>query len=131
MYGLSDHSNIIPLTRLRALLQGSSRYSTCTPGSLEHTFVLAEYLRCGEVEAVGCSRRGEGRRDLLHLAGPAPPLRLGGALCSREPLLEPGDRLAPFGAERLLDPLGPCDVADREQERRAPFRPRGVGRLDR
>src|SRR5207237_7978166 len=29
MYGLSDHSKPIPLTRLSAELQGSSRYWTC------------------------------------------------------------------------------------------------------
>jgi len=28
MYGFSDHVNAIPLTRLSATLQGSSRYST-------------------------------------------------------------------------------------------------------
>jgi hypothetical protein len=31
MYGLSDQSNGMPLTRLSATLQGSSRYSTLTP----------------------------------------------------------------------------------------------------
>ena len=31
MYGLSDQSNIIPLTRLSATLQGSSRYSARMP----------------------------------------------------------------------------------------------------
>ena len=39
MYGFSDHENIIPLTRLSATLQGSSRYSARTCGSIEHMFV--------------------------------------------------------------------------------------------
>ena len=41
MYGLSDHSNIIPRTRFSALRQGSSRYSTCMSEILEHTFAEA------------------------------------------------------------------------------------------
>jgi len=42
MYGLSDQSNIIPLTRFKALLQGSSRYSTRTPQVYEHAFAYAD-----------------------------------------------------------------------------------------
>jgi hypothetical protein len=38
MYGLRDQSKPIPLTRLRALLHGSSRYSTRTPQVYEHVF---------------------------------------------------------------------------------------------
>src|SRR5919109_2377318 len=44
MYGFSDHENIIPLTRFSATLQGSSRYSARTPGSIERTFVIAELI---------------------------------------------------------------------------------------
>jgi glyoxylase-like metal-dependent hydrolase (beta-lactamase superfamily II) len=39
MYGLSDHLNGMPETRLRALRQASSRYSIPTVRSIEHTFV--------------------------------------------------------------------------------------------
>src|SRR5437016_6126342 len=41
MYGFSDHLKPIPLTGLRALLQGSSRYSIrmSSAGSIEQTFV--------------------------------------------------------------------------------------------
>src|SRR5437773_9727202 len=44
MYGLSDHLNPIPLTGLRALLQGSSRYSIrmTDPGIIEQAFVQLE-----------------------------------------------------------------------------------------
>src|SRR5437764_10904638 len=38
MYGLSDHLNIIPLTRLRALRHGSSRYSTTVTNYNERMF---------------------------------------------------------------------------------------------
>src|SRR4051794_28511261 len=41
MYGFRDHLKPIPFTGLRALLHGSSRYSTrmSSAGSIEHTFV--------------------------------------------------------------------------------------------
>src|SRR6266545_7432153 len=44
MYGFSDHLKPMPLTGLRALLQGSSRYSIrmSSTGSIEHTFVQLE-----------------------------------------------------------------------------------------
>src|SRR5919204_395957 len=44
MYGFRDHLNPIPLTGLRALLQGSSRYSTrmASAGSIEQAFVSLE-----------------------------------------------------------------------------------------
>jgi glyoxylase-like metal-dependent hydrolase (beta-lactamase superfamily II) len=44
MYGFRDHLKPIPLTGLRALLQGSSRYSIrmSSPGSIEQTFVQLE-----------------------------------------------------------------------------------------
>src|SRR6478609_6787836 len=44
MYGFSDHLKPMPLTGLRALLQGSSRYSIpmATEGSIEQTFVQLE-----------------------------------------------------------------------------------------
>jgi glyoxylase-like metal-dependent hydrolase (beta-lactamase superfamily II) len=38
MYGFSDQLKDMPLTRLRALRQGSSRYSTPMPDSIERTF---------------------------------------------------------------------------------------------
>src|SRR4029450_14111131 len=43
MYGLSDQSNIIPLTRFRALRQGSSRYSGATR-SIIRTHVRQERI---------------------------------------------------------------------------------------
>src|SRR5204862_2687824 len=101
MYGLSDHSNIIPLTRLSALRQGSSRYSTCMAHILEHTFVAAEDVGCSLVEALRRARGGEGGGDLLHLADPAPALRLRRALGALEPLSEARDRLAPLGEQRV------------------------------
>src|ERR671937_1070924 len=44
MYGLRDHLKAIPLTGLRAVLQGSSRYSTrmASAGSIEQAFVQLE-----------------------------------------------------------------------------------------
>src|SRR6266702_4391071 len=44
MYGFSDHLKPMPLTGLRALLQGSSRYSIrmSSAGSIEQTFVQLE-----------------------------------------------------------------------------------------
>src|SRR5256714_5860129 len=44
MYGFSDHLKPMPLTGLRALLQGSSRYSIrmASAGSIEQTFVQLE-----------------------------------------------------------------------------------------
>src|ERR1700693_5184073 len=44
MYGFKDHLKPIPLTGLRALLQGSSRYSIriSSTGSVEQTFVQLE-----------------------------------------------------------------------------------------
>src|SRR6266516_4444370 len=44
MYGFSDHLKPMPLTGLRALLQGSSRYSICMAdvGIIEQTFVRLE-----------------------------------------------------------------------------------------
>src|ERR671931_837817 len=44
MYGFRDHLNPMPLTGLRALLQGSSRYSTrmASAGSIEQAFVRLE-----------------------------------------------------------------------------------------
>ena len=39
MYGFSDHVKPIPLTLFSATLQGSSRYSTRMPDSIERTFV--------------------------------------------------------------------------------------------
>src|SRR3954464_5722979 len=44
MYGLRDHLKPMPFTGLRALLHGSSRYSTrmFSAGSIEHTFVPLE-----------------------------------------------------------------------------------------
>src|SRR5919107_342866 len=44
MYGFRDHLKPIPFTALRALLQGSSRYSTrmASAGSIEHAFVPLE-----------------------------------------------------------------------------------------
>ena len=41
MYGLSDHSNGMPLTRLSATLHGSSRYATRIPTMIEHMFDLS------------------------------------------------------------------------------------------
>ena len=38
MYGFSDQWKPMPLTRLSALRHGSSRYSTPTRRSIEHTF---------------------------------------------------------------------------------------------
>src|SRR5258705_9446242 len=44
MYGFSDHLKPMPLTGLRALLQGSSRYSIrmTSAGSIEQAFVQLE-----------------------------------------------------------------------------------------
>src|SRR5439155_23580246 len=38
MYGFRDQLNAIPLTRFRATLHGSSRYSARTSDMIEHTF---------------------------------------------------------------------------------------------
>src|SRR5581483_11031513 len=60
-------------------------------------------LRRRRVEARREAVGGEGGCDLLHLADPAPALRVGGAPRSVGALLELGQRVGPFGEQLLFD----------------------------
>src|SRR6266542_4569367 len=118
MYGLSDQSKPIPLTRFSALRHGSSRYSTAIGGVYRTCVRLAvEDLGRRPVESRGQPIGLERGRDLLHLADPAPALALGRALRGGEPLGQLRLRVPPFAREHVLDALGAREVADREQER--------------
>ena len=90
-----------------------------------------EDLRGRLVEAWGQPVCGEGTRDLLHLADPAPALLLGRALGCCQAVRELRLRARPLGAERLLDALGAREISDREDKRGRSLRPRGVRALER
>ena len=81
------------------------------------------------MEAVGQSRGGEGRRDLLHLAHEAPRL-LGAPCAGLGPGREVGQRARPLADERVVDPFGPSESPNGHEERGAALAPRGVGHLE-
>ena len=66
MYGLSDHSNGMPATRLSALRHGSSRYSTPHAVDIDRTYVRISAPMTSPADAAAAARPGA--RPLL----PAP-----------------------------------------------------------
>src|SRR5206468_3594640 len=91
---------------------------------------LAVDVRGGPVKASGQSRGLEARRDLLHLADPAPGLaRLDGDDLGA--LLQLGLRAFPFLEQRSLDPFVCRERADRGEKRSRAFAPGRIAGLER
>src|SRR6266853_6497006 len=90
--------------------------------SILETFEPAIEVRGGQMKACGQARRLEARRDLLHLADPAPGLaRLRGDDLGA--LRQLGLRAFPFLEQRSLDPFVCRERADRGEKRSRAFAP--------